>query len=53
MNKSYENLLKLKKRDGLTESLKEKIETLFLTDRISKEEYLDLIVPQIAENPKG
>lgn len=35
----FKTLLKLKNRDGLTESLKRKIDVLYLAYRISEEEY--------------
>lgn len=39
----YRTLLKLKKRNGLTEDLKNKIDIFFATGRITEEQYNDLM----------
>lgn len=39
----YRTLLKLKERDGLTSDLKNKIDIFFATDRITEEQYNELM----------
>ena len=39
----YRTLLKLKKRNGLTNDLKNKIDIFFATGRITEEQYNDLM----------
>lgn len=39
----YKTLLKLKERDGLTGDLKNKIDIFFATDRITEEQYNELM----------
>lgn len=39
----YRALLKLKKRNGLTDDLKNKIDIFFATDRITEKQYNELM----------
>jgi len=39
----YKALLKLKERNGLTDDLKNKIDIFFATDRITEEQYNELM----------
>ena len=39
----YRTLLKLKKRNGLTDDLKNKIDIFFATNRITEEQYNELM----------
>ena len=49
----YRALLKLKERNGLTDSLKNKIDIFFATDRITEEQYNELMDVVIKEEPKA
>lgn len=44
----YKTLLKLKEKNGLTDDLKNKIDIFFATDRITEEQYNELM--NIEEN---
>ena len=47
----YKTLIKLKQRDGLTDSLKNKIDIFFATGRITEEQYNDLM--EIEQGEEG
>lgn len=49
----YRALLKLKERNGLTDNLKNKIDIFFTTDRITEEQYNELMDAVIKEEPKA
>jgi hypothetical protein len=49
----YRALLKLKERNGLTDNLKNKIDIFFTTDRITEEQYNELMDVVIKEEPKA
>lgn len=49
----YKALLKLKERNGLTDNLKNKIDIFFATDRITEEQYNELMDVVIKEEPKA
>lgn len=49
----YKTLLTLKRNDGLTEALKEKIDMFYLADRISEEEYRVLMDIPLVEETNG
>lgn len=49
----YRALLKLKERNGLTDDLKNKIDIFFATDRITEEQYNELMDVVIKEEPKA
>lgn len=49
----YRALLKLKERNGLTDNLKNKIDIFFATDRITEEQYNELMDVVIKEEPKA
>lgn len=48
----YRTLLKLKKRNGLTDDLKNKIDVLFAVGRITEEQYNELMDVVVEEEPK-
>ena len=49
----YRTLLKLKERNGLTDDLKNKIDILFATGRITEEQYNELMNVGNEEEPKA
>lgn len=49
----YRTLLKLKKRDGLTSDLKNKIDIFFATGRITEEQYNELMDVEVEESKEG
>lgn len=49
----YRTLLKLKERNGLTDNLKNKIDIFFATDRITDEQYNELMDINKEEEPKA
>lgn len=49
----YRALLKLKERNGLTDNLKNKIDIFFATDRITDEQYNELMDINKEEEPKA
>ena len=49
----YRTLLKLKERDGLTDGLRNKIDIFFATDRITEEQYDELMDIKKEEETKG
>ena len=49
----YRTLLKLKKRNGLTDDLKNKIDIFFATGRITEEQYNELMDVVVKEEPKS
>lgn len=49
----YRTLLKLKKRNGLTDDLKNKIDIFFATGRITEEQYNELMDVNKEEEPKA
>lgn len=49
----YRALLKLKERNGLTDNLKNKIDIFFTTDRITDEQYNELMDINKEEEPKA
>lgn len=49
----YRALLKLKERNGLTDNLKNKIDIFFATDRLTEEQYNELMDINKEEEPKA
>ena len=49
----YRTLLKLKEKNGLTDDLKIKIDIFFATDRITEEQYNELMDINKEEEPKA
>ena len=49
----YRTLLKLKKRNGLTDDLKNKIDVFFAVGRITEEQYNELMGVAVEEEPKA
>lgn len=49
----YKALLKLKERNGLTDNLKNKIDIFFATDRLTEEQYNELMDINKEEEPKA
>lgn len=48
-----QNIVKIKKRDGLTDGLKNKIDIFFATGRITEEQYDELMDIKKEEKTKG
>lgn len=49
----YRTLLKLKERNGLTDDLKNKIDVFFAVERITEEQYNELMDVNKEEEPKA